>query len=101
MPMLWRRVAWMASFATGVLAAIWMQILGYGWAATFGMAAATCLLLPFTISQLCALSVSAGTHSRVKRGQGLAERIAEAVKGLPPDEQEAVALRMTEEAFTK
>jgi hypothetical protein len=101
MPMLWRREAWFASFAAGALAAIWMQILDYGWAATLGIGAATCFLLLFSIYQLCALVVSAGAHSRVNRAQGLAERIAEAVKGLPPDEQEAIAVRMTEEALAK
>jgi len=38
-------------------------------------------------------------HRRVAQTEGLMDQIAEAVKGLPPEQQEAVAKRMIDESF--
>jgi hypothetical protein len=99
MPMLWRRIAWFASFAIAVVLALWMRNLGYGWSATLGAAVAVWVVLPFVISQLCAAFILARTHSRLRQGEELMDKIAEAVKGLPPEEQAAVAKRMIDEAL--
>src|SRR5262249_10765483 len=99
MPMLWRRIAWFASFAVAVVLALWMRSVGYGWPATLGVAVVIWLVLPFVISQLCAAFVLGRIHSRMRRADGLADKIADAVKGLPPEEQEAVAKRMIDESL--
>jgi hypothetical protein len=38
-------------------------------------------------------------HGRVRQADGLADRIAEAVKGLPPDQQVEVGKRMIDESL--
>lgn len=83
MPMLWRRIAWFASFAVAVALALWMRGLGYGWSATLVVAVLIWLVLPFVISQLCAAFVLGCIHRRRHRSHGLADKIADAVKGLP------------------
>src|SRR5437899_2517808 len=56
------------------------------------LAAIVWVVLPFVISQLCAVFVLGRVHGRMRRADGLADRIAEAVKGLPPDQQTFNAL---------
>jgi hypothetical protein len=99
MPLLWRRIAWFASFAIAVVLALWMRSLSYGWPATFGLAVIVWLLLPFFISQLCAAFVLRRIHVRMRQADGLSERIADATKGLPPEEQVEVGKRMIDETF--
>jgi hypothetical protein len=99
MPMLWRRIAWCAGFAIAVVVVLWMRSLGYGWSVTLGAAVVIWVVLPFVVSQLCAVFVLGRTHRRMLRADGLADKIADAVKGLPPEEQEAAAKRMIDEAF--
>jgi hypothetical protein len=99
MPLLWRRTAWFASFAIAVVVALWMRSLGYGWSATLGLAVIIWVVLPFVISQLCAAFVLRHIHGRMCQADGLADRIADAVKGLPPEEQEEVAKRMIDESL--
>jgi len=99
MPMLWRRIAWFTSFAFAVLLAVSMRNLNYGWLATLGVAIAVWIILPFVISQVCAAFVLGGMHRRMRRSDGLAEKIAAAVEGLPPEQQEAIAKRMIDESF--
>jgi hypothetical protein len=99
MPMLWRRVAWFTSFAVAVLLAVLMRNVNYGWFATLGEAIAVWVILPFIISQVCAASVLGGIHQRMRRSDGLAEKIAAAVEGLPPEQQEAIAKRMIDESL--
>jgi hypothetical protein len=97
--MLWRRIAWFASFAIAVGVALWMQSLGYGWPVTLGAAVGIWVVLPFAVSQLCAAFVLGRIDRRVPQADGLADKIADAVKGLPPEEQEAAAKRMIDEAL--
>lgn len=99
MPLLWRRVAWFASFAIAVLLALWMRSLSYSWPVTIGLAIVVWIVLPFVISQVCAAFVLIRIHRRLPRADGLAEKIADAVKGLPPDEQEAIAKRIIDESL--
>ena len=75
--------------------ALWLRGLSYGWPATLGLAAFTWVALPFVISQFCAVFVL----RRMWRADRLADKIADAVKGLPPREQAAVAKRMIDEAL--
>lgn len=97
--MLWRRTAWFVSFATAVVLALWMRSLGYGWPATLGVAVVVWVVLPFFISQACAAFVLRRIHLRLRRADGLTEKIADAIKGLPPEEQEAVAKRMIDKSL--
>lgn len=99
MPMRWRRLAWFASFAIAMALTLWMRSSGYGWAATLGLAAIVWVVLPFVISQLCAAFVLGRIRARMRRADGLAEKIAKAVKGLPPDQQVEVGKRMIDESF--
>jgi len=99
MPMSWRRIAWLASFAIAFALALWMRTLGYGWSVTLGLAVGVWIMLPFVISQLCAGFVLGSARRRIPQADGLAEKIADAVKGLPPEEQEAVAKRMIDETL--
>jgi hypothetical protein len=99
MPMLWTRFAWFGSFATAVVLALWMRNLGYGWPAMLGVLVVIWVALPLVISQLCAALVLRRIHGRTRRAEGLADKIADAVKGLPPKEQEAIAKRMIDEAL--
>jgi hypothetical protein len=94
MPMLWRRIAWFTSSVLAVLLAVSMRNLNYGWLATLGIAMVVWIILPFIISQVCAAFVLGRMHRRMRRSDGLAERIAAAVEGLPPEQQEAIAKRM-------
>src|SRR6266481_6138883 len=94
MPMLWRRIGWFAGFAMAVVVALWMRGLNYGWSATLGIAVVVWVVLPFVISQLCAALVLRGTNRHIRGADGLADKIADAVKGLPPEEQEATAKRV-------
>ena len=95
----WRRIAWFFGFAAAVLLAVWMRNLGYGWLATLGAAVAVWFFLPLIISQVCAAFLLAGMQRRNRSADGLAERIAETVKGLPREQQEAVAKRMIDESL--
>jgi hypothetical protein len=99
--MLWRRIAWFASFAVAVALALWMRSADYGWLVTIVAAVATWVILPFVISQLCAAFVLARMHLRLRRypPDELVSKIADATKGLPPEEQAAVAKRIIDEAF--
>jgi len=78
-----------------------MRTLGYGWSATIGAAVVVWVVLPFVISQLCAAFILARVHRRIHRINidGLMEDIADDVKGLPPEEQVAVAKRRIDERF--
>jgi hypothetical protein len=97
MPTLWRRIAWFVSFGIAVVLALSMRSLSYGWPATLGVAVVTWVVLPFVISQVCAAFVLRRIHRRMRGTDGLADKIADAVKGLPPEEQEAVAKLMIDE----
>jgi hypothetical protein len=97
MPMLWRRIAWFVSFAIAVVLALWMRSMNYGWPATLGVALITWVALPLVISQACAAFSLRRFRGRMRRADGLADKIAGAVKGLPPQEQVAVAKRMIDE----
>lgn len=57
MPLLWRRIAWFASFTIAVALVLWMRSTGYGWPATLGLAVIVWIVLPLVISQLCAAFV--------------------------------------------
>jgi hypothetical protein len=76
-----------------------MRSLGYGWSATLVVAVVIWVVLPFVISQLCAAFVLGRIHWRTRRADELTDKIADAVKGLPPEKQEAVAKRMIDEAL--
>jgi len=99
MPLLWRRITWFASFGIAVALALWMRGLGYGWLATLAIAVVIWVVFPFLISQLCAALVLGRIHGRARSAHGLADKIADAVKGLPPEQQEALAKRMIDEAL--
>ena len=105
MPMLWRRIAWFASFAIAVALALWMRSLNFGWLATLSTAAVTYVILPFVISQICAAFVLGRIHSRVRQvpPDKLADTVADAIKTLPPnataDGKFKVGKRIIDEAF--
>jgi hypothetical protein len=101
MPMLWRRLAWSASFGIAVVLSLWMRSSGYGWVATLALAATVWVVLPLIISQLCAAFMLGVIHERRLRADGLTDRITEAVKGLPPDQQVEVAKRMIDESLKR
>jgi hypothetical protein len=103
MPLLWGRIAWFASFAIAIVATLWMRSLSYGWPATLGLAVIIWVVLPFVISQLCAAVVLWRMHRRIRQvdPDGLRDKIADAIKGLPPEEQEAVGKRIIDEAFKR
>ena len=99
MPLLWRRIAWFASFGIAVALALWMRGLGYGWLATFAIAVVIWVVLPFFISQLCAALVLGRIHGCARNADELTNKIADAVKGLPSEQQEAAAKRVIDEAL--
>ena len=99
MPMLWRRVAWFASFAAAVALALFMRSVDFGWSVVLVAALVTWIVLSLVISQLCAVFVLGRINSHLRRTDGLANKIADAVRGLPPEEQEAVAKRMIDETL--
>ena len=107
MPMLWRRITWFTSFAVALLLALSLRGLGYSWPATLSLAAAIWVGLPIVISQLSAAFILARTQSRLDRLGGakgidaLVDKIGEATKGLPPDQQEAVAKRIIDEEYNR
>jgi hypothetical protein len=101
MPMLWRRLAWFASFAIAMALALRMRASGYGWGGTLSAAVAVWVILPVVISGLCAGFLLGRIHGRTPRADGLAERIAEAVKGLPPDQQVEVGKRMIDQSLKR
>ena len=78
-----------------------MRSSGYGWAATLSLAAMVWVVLPFVISQLCAAFVLTRMRGRMSQSDGLADKIAEAVKGLPPDQQVEVGQRMIDESLKR
>ncbi len=69
MPLIWRRIAWFASFVIAVVVALWMRSLGYGWPATLGLAVIIWVVLPFIISQLCAAVVLWRMQRRVRQAE--------------------------------
>jgi hypothetical protein len=71
--------------------------MNYGWLAT---AIVVWIILPFIISQVCAAFVLRGMHRRTRRSDGLAEKIAATVEGLPPEHQEAIAKRMIDDRLS-
>ena len=101
MPMHWRRVAWFVSFAIALALALWIRTLGYGWSTTLGAAAFVWIALPLVISQMYAAFWLAHIQRRIRRTDvdGLAEKIADAVRALPAEEQVAVAKRMIDESL--
>lgn len=101
MPMHWRRAAWFTSFAVAVVLAVWMRGAGYGWFATLSAAFAVWVVLPFVISQICAAFVLASMRQRISGADELAEKIAQATKGLPPEEQLAMGKRIIDESLAK
>lgn len=103
MPMIWRRVAGFTSFAIAVSLAFWMRGSGYSWFATLAAGMIVWVVLPVVISQLSAALVLVLMRSRLNRVNvdELTDKIAEAVKGLSPEEQAAVAKRIIDEQFDK
>ena len=99
MPILWRRIAWFTSFAVAIALALWMRGAGYSWLATLGASFAVWAILPFIISQVCAAFVLGRMHRQLSGSGALAEKIAEATKGLPPEEQLAIGKRMIDQAL--
>lgn len=99
MPMSWRRVAWFASFVTALALALWMRTLGYGSTATVGVAIVVWVVLPFVISQVCAAFVLGRAHQRMRQADVLVDKIADVIRGLPPEEKKAVAKRMIDESL--
>jgi hypothetical protein len=97
MPMRWRRMAWFTSFAVAIMLAVWMRSLGYGWAATIGSAFIVWVCLPFIISQLCAAFVLVRIQRRALGADKLADKIAKAIKDLPPEEQLAEGKRIIDQ----
>jgi hypothetical protein len=99
MPMRWRRIAWFTSFAVAMLLAVWMRGAGYGWLATLGAAFAIWVILPFVISQVCAVLTLGRMHRQLSGTDELVKKIAEATKGLSPEEQVEVGKRIIDETF--
>jgi uncharacterized membrane protein (DUF485 family) len=105
MPMLWRRIAWFASFAVAVVLVLWMRSLNFSWLATLSTAAVTYVVLPFVISQACAAFILGRIHSRLGQvsPDKLADTVADAIKALPPnateDEKVEAGKRAIEETF--
>jgi len=101
MPIGWRRIAWFVSFVIALALAGEMRGLGFGWPATLGLAVVVWIVLPVIISQLCAAFVLLHMQRRISRADfdGLADKIVDATKGLPPDEQEAMAKRMIDDTL--
>jgi hypothetical protein len=99
MPVHWRRIAWFVSFAIAVVLALWVRNSGYGWPTTLSAAIVIWVVLPVIISQFCAAVVLGRLHSRVGKADDLMDGIAEAIKGLPPEEAEVKAKRLIDEAL--
>jgi hypothetical protein len=105
MPMLWRRIAWLTSFAIAVALVLWMRSLDFSWLVTLSVAVVTYIVLPFIISQICAAFVLGRIHSRLRQvpPDRLADKVADALKALPPnateDEKSEVAKRIIDQAF--
>jgi hypothetical protein len=74
-----------------------MFSLGYGWWAVLGSSLVVWIFLPFLISQLCAAFVLACMR-RVDIDE-LSVKIADAVKGLPPEEQLIVGKRIIDQSL--
>jgi hypothetical protein len=71
-----------------------LRLVGHAWHGSNHLG-----VLPFVISQLCAAVVLRRVHGRMRQTDGLTDRIADAVKGLPPDKQEEIAKRMIDDAL--
>jgi hypothetical protein len=99
MPIHWGRIAWFASLSIAVLSAVWMRTVGYGWLIVLGCAMVIRVVSPFIISQVCAAFVLRRIDRGMRRADVLADQIAEAVKGLSPEEQEAVSKRIIDAEF--
>jgi len=79
-----------------------MRSVGYSWHATLGVGAVVWVVLPFVILQLCVVFVKRRMrmhYSRLTQSDELAAKIADAVKGLPLEEQKAIAKRMIDESL--
>jgi hypothetical protein len=99
MPLLWRRIAWFASLFIAAVLALWMRSAGYDWLATLASAAMVWIVLSFVISQLFAARVLGRVRGYVSGTDGLTDRMTDAVKGLPPEEQEKTARRKIDESL--
>ena len=75
--------------------------LDYSWSVILIVGVVTWAVLPFVISQACAAFFLARMHWRLRRypPDELVTKIADATKGLSPEEQAALAKRMIDEAF--
>jgi len=93
-PILWRRIAWFVNFVIAVAVAGETRSLGFSWPITFGVVLVVWIVLPFFISQLCAAFIVIRAGSRTRRADGLPDKFTDAIKGLPPEEQDAMAKRM-------
>jgi hypothetical protein len=81
------RIAWfIISYAVAVVLAVSMRSAGYDEFANLTAALVVWIILPFVISKACALFILGWMHRHVSRADGLAEKIAQATKELPPVE---------------
>jgi hypothetical protein len=100
-----RRVVNFASFLIAAALALWMRTLDYGWIASLNLAVVVWVVIVFVISTLPAAFVLGGAHRRLRRldkiggSAGLTDKIADAVRGLPADEQERIAKRMIDDCL--
>lgn len=78
---------------------VWLQNLNYSRLSALGLSVTVWLILPFVISQVCAAFGLRGMRQHVRSAKGPAEKIAEAVKGLPPKQHEAVDKRIIDESL--
>ena len=100
--LLWRlgrTIAWLTSFAIAVASAFWMRSLDLGWLATFSIVLTVWVVSSFVISQLYAAFLLVRLDKHSPRTDGLADNIVDAIKGLPPDQQQAMAKRMMDQSL--
>ena len=70
MPILWRRLAWFASFGIALILIAWMRSQGFGWLPSLCAAAVVYVVSPFVISQFCAAFVLSRLHANSTRSPG-------------------------------
>jgi hypothetical protein len=92
-------IAWCASFALAMVSALWMRSLGYGWSATLAAAVVISSVPPYFISRFYAVFMLRPLQRRTRIIDGLTYKIAVATMGMPPEERETIAKRMTDDAL--